>query len=365
MKPISKSIKVLIVVSIVAFACTYLYPPGGQTIRTEFKWFAPVQESSLTSRQMEFDAAAASRPYDFDLQLAPTEADTPGVQGVQDETTAYQSGFDNLVHRFPKKPAAYASSLSRDVPFLQRYIVSSESVEAFEIGAISISPGPPVPDDTMQNFIVHVETLAKVGEMYDPKNGFFPWMLAEAYFAGRRNDLALASLKRSSQDTIWRDYGAEDKSGQVEEAEIAGGDLQQISFMSDFQDAVIFDTSSASTAKAAVWQAIGYEEIGNFKKANEIRLAVMRVGALIRARSQSIGRSMQGVDVSFQAMKDANGVRDNETPPGPFTDPSQPDTWTPIVSKYDEFLLQHKSSQEEKWVEQQIVADKIVSSLYR
>lgn len=252
-----------------------------------------------------------------------------------------------LAARFPNNPAIVAAVLRHGAgPSIQ--------VRKPELGAISDTldpvPGavidrspPPVSADTLRIF----SGLAADGEREDPGNAFFPTMRAAGLFDAGRDEEALASLAHAAALPNWNEYVTEEVRGAWRLGDRALGPnntfaraslLASLSFK---HYAVLKDI-----AKAAVLFAIKEERAGHLQHAADIRLTVMRIGALMRVQSTTFVGSATGTSIQEIAISRPNGVEI----------PHVKDTLAHRHAVFIDYLSSAGFSGDVPWAEQQFVA---------
>jgi hypothetical protein len=109
---------------------------------------------------------------------------------------------DKLIRQFPNNAAVLANVMENECDWLPKAEWRGEDIRS------SGEKNPsdlPAPIGQELSFINRFIVQAKLGEKLDPQNAYFPYMLARAYYAEHKDDLAQATLLQGSGCTEAKD----------------------------------------------------------------------------------------------------------------------------------------------------------------
>ncbi len=251
-------------------------------------------------------AAAARRPNDFPVQL--TCALNAG--DVREQAARLHA----LAPRFGDNPSLWVAVLrvySRGTISLQYR--TNEVMAVLEPGRPREKylgvPKAPTPDD-----LAAFDNAAARGERLDPNNALFPLLRAAGLFAARRDDAALAALRRAGQKTTWNDYTTDEATGHWRLTELANGAWGTTGALGrSAQAAAILLPHYAllrNGARLGVVHAIRAEQAGRTAEGLELRRALARCGRTLRKSSGFLVGTFVGA-----ALTQMTTVRPGGVPP--------------------------------------------------
>lgn len=216
-----------------------------------------------------------------------------------------------LADRFPNNPCIVAAILRHGAgPSVQlRRAELAGVTDTLDTPHDTITDRAP-PEPVSTRTLALFDRIAANGERDDPSNAFFPAIRAAGHFDAGKDDEALACLARAAAMPIWNEYVAEEVRGAWRLGDSALGPnntlaraslLVSISFK---HYAVMKDI-----AKIAVLSAMNEERSGHPERAADIRLNVMRIGALMRSQSTTFVGSATGTAIQDIAISRPNGVK--------------------------------------------------------
>ena len=272
---------------------TLVGPPPGRADRTSI-WDWSSRRAGPTPAQV-----AAQMPDDAAVQLLALDSEA-SVWG-----SAKSESIRRLVARFPSDPLLRASLVQQqlgecrlDRPDLAWHLVAAPGYRRRSPGAISVGAA-------------RLQADATVAERMDPTNALFPVARASALYMMRRDHEAVAALRAVGRSTTWRDYrevrsaaamrlfGARmGPTSSTERTAVQAGALAD-----DFP----VNAHIRNLTRIGVGQAIQLERAGRSREALAIRMALLRVGGLMRRDGTELITSLVGIAVEAIAMSDGRG----------------------------------------------------------
>lgn len=190
----------------------------------------------------------------------------------------------DLLPRFGSRPSLLAHILRYDT--VKR--VRIQRLEEWAFYPPSERPNPQsLPPPSPQSFAAY-DRIAAEGEQVDPDNAYFPLMRAAGLFAVRRDEEALAAVRRASRKSRWEDYTREEVEAHLRLLETAFGKQSAIcAFLKANEVVEPHWMSIRSVARMVRYLAHEKEKAGKQHEAADIRLAMLRSTSLIRAQASS------------------------------------------------------------------------------
>ncbi len=198
--------------------------------------------------------------------------------------------------------------------------------------------------------------LAKQGERLDPDNAFFPTALAAAYLHHRQDEAAIAALLRASRKARWNDYATDVSRSMLRLHQLVVGAYPALNRMQ-----LLFYGSGHETwspnwvARTAVYLAYLSDLDGDTRRGAEIRLALLRLGRLMRTQARTGRTATTGLAFTYIGSR----VRPELYVEG-FSrkDPSQE-----RARQFAEYLLWAGRAQEIVWAEKELRAASTAHSI--
>jgi hypothetical protein len=229
----------------------------------------------------------------------------PGRQSIpaggSDEVPAYGDPrleyLQDLRDRFPDDPALLAHTLRY---YSQRNLhVRRTEASSYVRETAVLAPA----------VVSQVEEQAREGARIDPENGYFPTMLACAYFAATRDAEGLALLREASHKPKWNDYAVLEGFG--------GRDLLLQAYpnrgfwmqgRSLYAVVLPHFAEIRAAARCAVWRAQQLADQGDVGSELAVRADVIRLGALLRRDGGTVigrlvGAAVQDVGFGAQGLR--------------------------------------------------------------
>ncbi len=270
-------------------------------------------------------AVAARHPDDLQVQIANA--------GLSDSTNFNSmqkiQRLRALETRFADRPELYANIL--------RYEAMG-SVKAQHLVEQCLLAGTPAPTRPTQAIdtaeYAAYDRDAAAGECLDPNNAYFPFMRAIGLFGAGHDDEALAEIGRAARKTQWREYYNEELLGQWR--------LQDEGFVNN---SALFHSLSAAAllfpqyaqmrgaGRVTIYAAMQAEQAGRTAEGLEMRKNVLRLGSLMRIRSQSLICALVGIAITEQAM-----VRPDGAPPIKYNEPRETEDREKLRRQFDAYL---------------------------
>jgi hypothetical protein len=252
-------------------------------------------------------AYAARHPNDFPIQMACAiryGTDT-AASGEEGKPPSFLEHLRPLESRFPDSPSLYANLLRFDTQgTIMLHRVESDLLNGDPVRTHYGSN--PKPEQ-----LAEYDRWAAEGERLEPDNAYFPFMRAVGLYAARRDDEALAAIRRAAGRSQWEEHYQDETEGMWRLVEGAYGDRSAISRLA-VAAAVLFPHYAAlrTAARVATYRAVLAEKEGHAEEGLEIRRDLMRLGGLMRARSRSLIGSLVGM-----AITDVAAIRPGGSPP--------------------------------------------------
>ena len=190
-----------------------------------------------------------------------------------------------LLPAFPSNPGLYAHILrletARDIG-----IRRDTEYETFMNGRASpytaTADSQPATADALTDF----DHDAAVGEQLDPSNAYFPMMRAIGLFAARRDDEALAALRRAVRKPKWNDYTPEETEAVWRLAKLAFGERSAALHTALHASTPLPHLKELrNTARMIVYKAAQREKAGKLEEGIALRQIGIECGALVRTFS--------------------------------------------------------------------------------
>ena len=167
-------------------------------------------------------------------------------------------------------------------------------------------------------FLNKLEAEAANGERIAPTNAFFSFMRATILFTMGRDDDALESIKAGGNKTEWNEYLTTEPNGSWKLSDQTAHGPKSIHDLA-IESAILFPhyAKLRTAATTAVYTAMLLEENGQTSDALRIRLAVMRLGGLMRsAQAQTAITALVGIAISNIAIERPAGAPMIKVPNG-------------------------------------------------
>lgn len=200
--------------------------------------------------------------------------------------------------------------------------------------------------------------LAQRGEQLDPDNAFFPAMLAAAYFAQRKDTEAIEALLRASRKTRWEDYTSSQTESLIYLYTLVSGkplalSLAMVCSMMEFRH----DSVLVILADVAKYAAYLQDVEGNTSRGAEIRLAVLRLGSLMRSQAHYAYTAHVGTDIHRIAIQLLPELSIEEVLPFSSVDAQH--------RQFAEHLRRLGRVDEVKWVSKELQTDTLARDIVR
>ena len=203
-----------------------------------------------------------------------------------------------IIPAFPTNPGLYAHILRIETAKDIRISRDTE-YEKFMNGHASQYTATPDVQIATEEALTNFDHDAEVGEQLDPQNAYFPMMRAVGLFAARRDDEALAAIRRAGQKQKWDDYTGEETEAVWRLARQAFGN----------RSAAIHAVLQASTplphlrelrnvARMTVFKAVQAEKTGKIEDGIALRQAGIACGALVRTFANSVQGGYYGAEMT-------------------------------------------------------------------
>jgi len=190
-----------------------------------------------------------------------------------------------------------------------------------------------------QNFLTNMESEAAAGERLEPDNAYFSFMRATILFTIGRDDDAVQAIKAAGDKTSWNEYLIAEASGYWKLADLRSDGPKSIRDLS-IMGAVLFPHYARlrTAATSAIYCAMQLEEKGQTEDALSIRLAVMKLGALMRStQAQSAITALVGIAIGNISIERPGGA----VLMRPFTDSGEDNaTSTSRLAEFTDYLRQ-------------------------
>lgn len=252
---------------------------------------------------------ARTHPGDYQIQLAYTLMSVAPLNAMDYSQVGDPrvSALRGLEARFGDTPSLYANIL--------RYasigeIGIGEQPADWALGGLAPPSQPQVHETPSSPAVLAAyDRDAAMGERLDPNNAYFPFMRAYGLYAANKNDQAVAELLRAGKDTKFDDYSPDEVEGDWKlSQDLIGG--QDALVRLAFEAALLFPhyAKMREVARVAAYQAMLEEQSGNSDQGLAIRNALMHIGSLMRAQSNSFIGTLVGIAITGIAMARPGGA---------------------------------------------------------
>jgi hypothetical protein len=264
-------------------------------LRTEF-----LPSLSRDDRQHSHETAL-KHPNEYFFQLA--DALNPMDQPGRNVSLTKRERLQTLVTRFPDRPSAYAN-LMRGMSMREVNLRFDDSCLRGEPPVLKTASLPSAPEA-----LAIFKSAAAEGERLDPSNAYFPLMRCVGLFAGNRNEEAMEAMHRASLLARWDDFTEDELVAERRCSEEALGHrpiLQRVC-----QNVCVWFPHCAlirAAAHMAVFKAIQEELRGRFEVGIAIRIDLLRIGSLLRSKSQSAIGCNLGIAITGTALTRPGGA---------------------------------------------------------
>lgn len=243
--------------------------------------------------------------------------------------------LDALINQFPQEPALYLlriSQLGGSLRFMREESLARQTE----------SPPPPQMPDPNQ--VRRLLQLLDRAEQLDPDNGYFLAMRAMVLYANKRDAEGLRALERAGDSPRWDTYNSFIvRALQTTHSRCLGvrGSLP----MSTVYAVQLFPDMAKlrEVARTVVGLALRAESRGNLREGVRLRMALARLGALMRAEGATI-ESLVGIAITSIA---SGSFRENWQPPRSVSASGNTVHWR--RTKFLNALIQHGFRQEAQW----------------
>jgi hypothetical protein len=262
--------------------------------------------SAFEVARQEFKRVANANPNDPQIQLA-----TLSVPATNDLAPVEE--FLRLARAFPNDPAICAAVLRDECR--GRIRVDREEARFAMDHPWHQEVRSAGCDDSEALAWFDLEALR--GEQLDPANAYFPVMRAAGLLISHRDPMALAELRRASQMQVWDDYCEAEFQGDLKLADQALGRGSALDRLG-WADSIMLPHLAVvkRTCVTAAGLAVEDERAGRKAEGLAIRLDVLRVGELMRARSANMIGALVGVAIERGAMTSPGGKASPDVHPG-------------------------------------------------
>ena len=361
MKPLPKSSLWLIGITAGAFLVTLLSPQTSWIVRHELQSFeSPIPNYTDPTFDRETVEAAGRCPDDVDIQIWRAWMTRLNVQdrspNSTDGTKLQIDAFHSVEQAFPDSPAVLANVCRAELQMINHYDVECNPQEQAWNDAADSKAAPSrlgASKDTsfeVTDAATDIIRTATKGEMLDPTNAYFPTVLAVAYDAEHDDQTAISCLLSASHDNQWREYLVEQVFGGWKAIKTTDGYLNGVE-VTEVNASVLLPEYSAirSVARSAVWQAAASESGGKIERGEQIRHALMHVGALMRSQSTYAIGSLVGIAVGNLAMRRPGDSSEQSANESSTESSAEHRLWT--LRTYVRYLQTHGYTAEAQWVE--------------
>lgn len=232
----------------------------------------------------------ARYPNDLAVQIGGFLFTMPAPFGEQEVVMAK---LDALQRQFPQEPVLYLLQI-------RHRIVRFKFVRAESLTLAGANPPPPQePNPQLARELLR---LASEGARIDPQNGFFPAIRALVLYALERDDEALHALERAGNCPRWETYEAFLANALITTYERCLG-WRGAYPASTFLVVLNFPEMAPlrEMARTVVGLALCEEQRGNLHQGVRMRMALARLGALMRAESSLLIGSLVGIAITSTA----------------------------------------------------------------
>ncbi len=197
---------------------------------------------------------------------------------------------DALQHQFPREPALYLLQIRYRIGKFK--FVRAESLT--RKGA-----NPPPPQKPAPQLARELLQLATEGERVDPQNGFFPAIQAMVLYALERDDAALRALERAGNCPRWETYEGFFTNALMATYERCLGWRGAYPASTFFTVLSFFEMARLrEMARTVAGLALQAERRGDLRQGVRMRMALARLGALMRAESSLFISSLVGIAIT-------------------------------------------------------------------
>jgi hypothetical protein len=266
---------------------------------------SPYAEGGARTPESEaaFRQAAEAMQGDAMAQVSAVVRDLP-EPGPEPPPRDTLSGLLPMTTRFPRNPAVIAATL--------RYAAGANiRIHRTELDALGTADGlrtSRTVEGPLEGHYATFDRLAAEGERLDPRNAFFPAIRSAGLYAAGHDDDALRSMIHAAALPQWNDYVADEVSGAWRLANRALGPgntlvhAGTLGGMTFTHYAQLKDTAALIRAEAA-----RREKARNGTGAADLRLDLLKVGALMRAQSTTLVGTTTGTDIQELAVAGPHG----------------------------------------------------------
>ncbi|MGC8785178.1 MAG: hypothetical protein ACP5RN_12445 [Armatimonadota bacterium] len=141
--------------------------------------------------------------------------------------------------------------------------------------------------------------IAEQGERLDPDNAYFPAMRAVLHFVAKQDDKAIDALLRASRKPRWEDYVNDEPESKIHLYTLAFGRQPAYHRVWVYFETLLPHFAAVHAAvRVAVYLAYQTDLAGNTERAAEIRLALIRLGRLMRTQGRHTITAQVGIAMS-------------------------------------------------------------------
>lgn len=198
--------------------------------------------------------------------------------------------------RFPNDPSLYAALLQNEANSDVRFDRPEEDL--LTESTLEKSPFSPEPPSTTAN-LAAFDADAAHGEAIEPENAFFPFMRSVGLIAQHRDADAIDAVERAASKPEWNEHFAEQLNSEIELHREFLGDDSAVE-RSVLEMSLLFPHLARLRAVTRVltYEAVTAERSGDPRRGIAIRLALMRCGSVMRAKSSSAIGTLVGIAIT-------------------------------------------------------------------
>jgi len=212
------------------------------------------------------------------------------LQGIFSPSEVSAQQLDALINQFPQEPALYLLRI-RQLGSSLRFMREESLTRQTE------SPPPPQLPDPEQ--VRRCLQLLDRAERLDPENGFFPAIRAMVLYATKRDDEGLRTLERAGNSPRWDTYNAFIVQAlQTTHNRCRGvrGSLPMASVYAVHSFPEL--AKLREMARTVAGLALRAESRGDLREGVRLRMALARLGALMRAEGSTLIEALAGIAIT-------------------------------------------------------------------
>lgn len=247
--------------------------------------------------------APTSQQGDYKAQLA------SAINQSYNSTSFKPGPLLSVIKQNPENPSGYANFLRcASVVF-----ITTNREESYLLEYDNVPKDALIRHNISIDLLKLMNSVSQKGEQIDPDNAYFPFMRAAVFFTNHQDKDAVTELLKASKKSVWRDYSADQVTGQWKINSTGIGNTSALNLMLA-EGSVNYShyTLLRDAAHVAVYDAMMLEKSGNAKEGIKIREALLQISGIIRTQSNTNIGVLIGVTCGSIAIKRPGGMSQHQ-----------------------------------------------------